>query len=144
MYYLVNMGSLYHSKDSQQTKLLIWFSSEMDLRKHYKKFLFMLSSAFAVYFFKKYVYKKVFYTTKVKKKEPLTEFPTVEDIQKFIEELPFDALKMNQEITLKDLLGELSDFSEDEEWKELIASIDTMYNKHPKFDQGSLNVSNCA
>ncbi|CAH1102214.1 unnamed protein product [Psylliodes chrysocephalus] len=102
----------------------------MDLKKHYKKVLFILSSAVAVYFFNKFVYKKMFGSGKPKKK-PLKEFPTIEDIQKFIEELPFDAIKMDRGITLKDLLGELSEFSDDEEWKELIASVHNMYNEHP-------------
>lgn len=83
-----------------------------------------------MYFFHKYVYNKLF--RKKPKRKPIKDFPTIEDIQKFIEELPFDAMKMDKSITLKDLLGELSEFSEDEEWKELIASVNNLYQDSPR------------
>lgn len=101
-------------------------------QRHYKKVLVILSSAILAYFLQKYFYRKIFGKKPKSKREPLTEFPTIEDIQRFIEELPFDAVKMDKTITLKDLLGELSEFSEDEEWKELIASVHSLYQESPR------------
>lgn len=91
---------------------------------HYKKFLLLCTATATVYLIKRYLDKKK--ATK-KEKKKLKEFPTVHEIQRFIEELPFDATNPGRPITLQDLLGELSEFSEDEEWRELIASVHTMY-----------------
>lgn len=98
-------------------------------QKHYKKVLFILSSAILIYLAGKFSLKRVFAR---RKREPLKDFPTLEDIQKFIEELPYDGQKVGKPVTLKDLLGELSEFSEDEEWKELIASVNSLYKDSPK------------
>lgn len=111
-------------------------------QKHYKKIIFILSSAIIIYLAGKYSIKKMF-PRKGRKREPLKDFPTLEDIQKFIEDLPYDSQKMGKTITLKDLLGELSEFSEDEEWKELIASVNSLYNDSPKTttEKNSVNQS---
>ncbi|CAH0548906.1 unnamed protein product [Brassicogethes aeneus] len=95
-------------------------------KSHYKKFLVGLSSALAIYLFQRYVYKRVF----DKKDKKAEEFPTIDDIQKFIEDLPLDSIKLDKTISLKDLLGELSEFSDDEEWKELIQSVQTLYQEN--------------
>lgn len=99
-------------------------------QKHYKKVIFILSSAIIIYFAGKFSLKRLF--PKRKGREPLKDFPTLEDIQRFIEDLPYDAEKVGKPVTLKDLLGELSEFSEDEEWKELIASVNSLYKDSPK------------
>ncbi|VEN33685.1 unnamed protein product [Callosobruchus maculatus] len=104
-------------------------------QRHYKKIFVILSSAIAIYFVQKFILKKMFGRRPSGKREPLKDFPTIEDIQKFIEELPFDAVKMDKTITLKDLLGELSEFSEDEEWKELIASVHSLYQESPRISK---------
>lgn len=108
-------------------------------QKHYKKIVVILSSGIVMYLVGKYGYRKMF-SKKGKKREPLKDFPTLEDIQNFIEELPCDNDKMEKTVTLKDLLCELSEFSEDEEWKELIASVNSLYNDSPK--QSDKNIVN--
>lgn len=100
-------------------------------QKHYKKIFVILSGAIIIYLTGRYSYRKMF-CKKGRKREPLKDFPTLEDIQKFLEDLPYDSEKMEKTVTLKDLLGELSEFSEDEEWKELIASVNSLYNDSPK------------
>ncbi|CAH1992883.1 unnamed protein product [Acanthoscelides obtectus] len=105
-------------------------------QKHYKKIFVIFSTAIAVYFVHKFVMKKMFGKRTAGKREPLKDFPSIDDIQKFIEELPFDAVKMDKTVTLKDLLGELSEFSEDEEWKELIASVHSLYQESPRINKG--------
>lgn len=100
-------------------------------QRHYKKIVVILSSAIIIFLIGKFTYRKMF-ARKGKKREPLKDFPTLEDIQKFIEELPYESGKMVKNVTLKDLLGELSEFSEDEEWKDLIASVNSLYNDSPK------------
>lgn len=108
-------------------------------QKHYKKIIVILSSAIIIYMAGKYSFKKIF-PKKGRKREVLKEFQTLEDIQKSIEDLPYESQKIGKPVTLKDLLGELSEFSEDEEWKELIASVNSLYNESPKkTDNKSIN-----
>lgn len=109
------------------------------LQRHYKKILVVLSSVVAVYFLHKYIHTRMF--RRKPKREPIKDFPTIEDIQQFIEDLPFDAMRMDKTITLKDLLGELSEFSEDEEWKELIASVHSLYQDSPRSAGGNGDAS---
>lgn len=99
-------------------------------QKHYKKIMFILSGAIVIYLAGRFSLRRIF--PKRKRREPLKDFPTLEDIQKFIEELPYDSEKAGKPVTLRDLLGELSEFSEDEEWKELIASVNGLYKDSPK------------
>ncbi|KAK9880684.1 hypothetical protein WA026_011920 [Henosepilachna vigintioctopunctata] len=64
------------------------------------------------------------------KKTITKEIPSVEDIQRFIEELPLDASQLeNSQEGLKELLSELSEISDDEEWKELVASLQKFYDE---------------
>lgn len=103
---------------------------------HYKKILFICGLGFTCYFMKKYIEKRKILQLK-KEKKKVKNFPSIEEIQKFIEELPFNDVKANQNVTLKDLLGELSEFSEDEDWKELIASVHSMYNQDESVQPGN-------
>ncbi|XP_050311210.1 uncharacterized protein LOC126746861 [Anthonomus grandis grandis] len=104
------------------------------LQTHYKKLLVICTATATVYLVKKYMENKRKPKGK-KEKKKIREFPTVDQIQKFIENLPFEAVRTGKAITLKDLLGELSEFSEDEDWKELIASVHTMYQDPEQNEQ---------
>ncbi|KAH1018046.1 uncharacterized protein LOC109540026 isoform X1 [Dendroctonus ponderosae] len=109
------------------------------LQAHFKKLLIICTATASIYLIKRYLDKKKLALAK-KNKRTIKEFPTIEEIQRFIEELPFNAGASGKSVTLKDLLGELSEFSEDEDWKELIASVHHMYKESPTVndDTGSL------
>lgn len=98
------------------------------LKKHYKTFFVILSSTLAIYLLRKFISKK---GKKVNNDSTPKddEFPTVGDIQKIIQEIPPDKLLMDTTVSLKDLLSELSEFSDDEEWKELIQSVHVLYQE---------------
>ncbi|ERL85789.1 hypothetical protein D910_03204 [Dendroctonus ponderosae] len=100
------------------------------LQAHFKKLLIICTATASIYLIKRYLDKKKLALAK-KNKRTIKEFPTIEEIQRFIEELPFNAGASGKSVTLKDLLGELSEFSEDEDWKELIASVHHMYKESP-------------
>ncbi|XP_030759628.1 uncharacterized protein LOC115885025 [Sitophilus oryzae] len=95
---------------------------------HYKKILLLCAAGFSCYMMKRYIETKKKAESK-KEKKTLKEFPSLEEIQKFIEDLPLNEAKSNKNMTLKDLLGELSEFSEDEDWKGLIASVHSLYEQ---------------
>ncbi|KAF7284696.1 hypothetical protein GWI33_021709 [Rhynchophorus ferrugineus] len=95
---------------------------------HYKKILLICGIGFTCYLMKKYIDNRKKLQLRRERKK-VKNFPSIEEIQRFIEELPFNDVKANKNVTLKDLLGELSEFSEDEDWKELIASVHSMYNQ---------------
>lgn len=97
------------------------------LRAHYKKVIILLTGALFVYTVRRYF--KKFNDKNVKKPK---DFPTVESIEKFIDEFPLDKIKIDRTLSLKDLLAELSEFSDDEEWKDLIANVQTLYQQNPK------------
>lgn len=105
---------------------------------HYKKLLIICTATATLYLIKRYIDKKRKSKSK-KEKKKIKEFPTIEEIQKFIEDLPFDAVKSGKPVTLQDLLGELSEFSEDEDWKELIASVHNMYQDNGVSDKQLLD-----
>lgn len=54
---------------------------------------------------------------------------TVEQIKKIIEDLPLEGRNSDSNLTLKDLLDELKDINDDEEWKKLITSVQNFYNE---------------
>lgn len=97
------------------------------IKENYKPLLLLLSGTAIVFIISKYFKAR---SCDSVEKDPSRELPTVEDIQKFIEELPLDIsqLENNQE-GLKELIGELSEISEDEEWKELVASLQKFYEE---------------
>ncbi|KAL1502494.1 hypothetical protein ABEB36_007630 [Hypothenemus hampei] len=107
----------------------LFFTSQ--LQTHYKKLLILCTATATLYLIKRYIDRKKPLNMK-KEKKKIKEFPKIEEIQKFIEDLPFDSLQSGTNVTLKHLLDELSEFSEDEEWKELIASV------HHLYDSGSI------
>ncbi|XP_019763719.2 uncharacterized protein LOC109540026 isoform X2 [Dendroctonus ponderosae] len=111
------------------------------LQAHFKKLLIICTATASIYLIKRYLDKKKLALAK-KNKRTIKEFPTIEEIQRFIEELPFNAGASGKSVTLKDLLGELSEFSEDEDWKELIASVHHMYKESPTVndDTGSTEI----
>lgn len=97
------------------------------IKENYKPLLILLSGTALVFLISKYFKAR---SCESEEKDPGRELPTVEDIQRFIEELPLDIsqLENNQE-GLKELIGELSEISEDEEWKELVASLKKFYEE---------------
>lgn len=54
---------------------------------------------------------------------------TVEQIRKIIEDLPYENKNSETNLTLKDLLDDLKDLNEDEEWKRLITSLQNFYTE---------------
>ena len=70
-----------------------------------------------------YLTHKFFYKSPQKKPEL-----TVEQIRKIIEDLPYES-RNSDNLTLKDLLDELKDLNDDEEWKKLITSAQNFYNE---------------
>ncbi|CAG9770156.1 unnamed protein product [Ceutorhynchus assimilis] len=99
---------------------------------HYKKLIFLCTATATIYMIKKYMDKRQNKSNSKKmEKKKLKDFPTVDEIQRFIEDLPFEEMTNDKPLSLKDLLGELSEFSDNEDWKELIASVHTMYEEKP-------------
>ncbi|EFA04816.1 hypothetical protein TcasGA2_TC014866 [Tribolium castaneum] len=72
-----------------------------------------------------YLLYKFLFQTPAKTKPELT----VEQIKKIIEDLPFEGRSSETNLTLKDLLDELKDINDDEEWKKLITSVQSFYNE---------------
>lgn len=54
----------------------------------------------------------------------LTQAETIEDVQRYIEQLPSDFTEEEAEkVSLKDLVGDLMKWSEDENWRNLVTSV---------------------
>jgi hypothetical protein len=90
-----------------------------------KKFAWAAAGCLFVYL----SYKFFFEATKKKKPEL-----TAEQIRKIIEDLPFESKNSDTNLTLKDLLDELKDLNDDEEWKKLITSVQNFYNEESSRD----------
>ncbi|KAL3271504.1 hypothetical protein HHI36_021986 [Cryptolaemus montrouzieri] len=99
------------------------------IRENYKPLLLLLSGT-ALYFIISKYYKMRSCSCTSSSKNVTKELPSIEDIQRFIEELPLDTSQLeNTQEGLKELLGELSEISDDEEWRELVASLQRFYEE---------------
>lgn len=108
------------------------FTSSL-FERHYKKFLVIVSITAFIGLYSKYHYhhhhKPTTNPTTTKEKddiimELMATVDTVEDIQKYIEELPCEAsVEEVMAASLTDLVGELMKWSDDEDWLKLVESV---------------------
>lgn len=110
-----------------------------NIKAHYKKIILCITGVLFIYTVHKYIKsitgKKPKEDTGKKPKEDTKPPPTIandETVEKIIEELPLEQISPEKSPSLKDLLSDLEQFSDDEDWQDLIASVKTFYNQNPK------------
>lgn len=112
--------------------------------RHFKKFLVIVSIAALIGVYSKYYHRQTNTTATSTTEEKdiimeLAKAETVEDVQRYIEQLPCEGSEAEVDsVSLGDLAEELMKWSDDEGWRSLVRSVVTGEMSNERDDCGEI------